>query len=353
MATATQAGVNNSISFKQCVRSQGTTEDTNAVENLLKAQDWEGVVNYARSFRYYNIDRNPFTGTDVNAGLNPWMFLAIPEDYSEDAIKGSMVAIRPYSQVGFGILRKGGIATLPAGDVLATDGASTDAGTPVGSPYTVPFTDGTKSQWILSQTTTGKLAFFKGSTCYFVLASSGTVWTKQYSDMKVPPLERSDGNLISGDQSNITVGNDIVTTFVNYAAESWSVAETDEGNLVFRTQSTSGSTTIMIIAGASGLPCNGRGAVYKTDDFKISWQWYVDYLLSEFTNYTSMGIDWVTNIANTATSWMKDATMDAWGWVQSTSSEAWSDINGAWNTVQSTLEQGLNQMENALNPTKW
>jgi hypothetical protein len=33
------------------------------------------------------------------------MFVAIPDDYEEDAIKGSMVAIRPYSTVGFGILK--------------------------------------------------------------------------------------------------------------------------------------------------------------------------------------------------------------------------------------------------------
>ncbi|WP_147395234.1 hypothetical protein [Azospirillum cavernae] len=349
MGAATQAGVDNSESFLKSVNDMGDQSDVDTVTGLLKANNWQGVVDYAKTFQYYNYSKKPFTSDDVNAGLNPWMFIAIPDDYDDANIKGSMVAIRPYSGVGFGVLAKGGIAVIPSGDVLETNKASANAGTAVGSPYTVPSMDGTKSSWTLSETSTGKLGFFKATTCYCVLDGGGTVWTKQYADMKDPPMERSDGNLVPGGTSNLAVGNDIVTTFANYAAQSWSVAETDLCNLAFRAQSSGGGTVIMVADGATGALYNGTGAIFKADDFKISWQGYIDYFWMEFTNYTTEGFEWVSDLATTSSSWMENAAMDSWDWISDTSSDAWNDINDAWKDVQS----GLDDVGDALNPTKW
>jgi hypothetical protein len=351
MGAATQAGVDNSESFLKSVNDMGDQSDTDAVLALLKANNWQGVVDYAKTFQYYNFSKKPFTADDVNAGLNPWMFIAIPDDYDDDNIKGSMVAIRPYSSVGFGVLAKGGIAVIPSGDVLKTDKASANAGTAVGSPYTVPFmNDGKKSSWTLSETSSGKLGFFKATTCYCVLDGGGTVWTKQYADMKDPPLERSDGNLVPGGTSNLAVGNDIVTTFANYAAQNWSVAETDLCNLAFRSQSSGGGKVIMVANGATGALYNGTGAIFKADDFKISWQGYIDYFWMEFTNYTNEGFEWVSDLATTSASWMENAAMDTWDWISDTSSDAWNEINDMWNQIP----KGIPTVPvDIFNPTKW
>ncbi|KAA0677938.1 hypothetical protein [Roseomonas genomospecies 6] len=353
MAAATQTGVDNSEAFLKTVNDMGDQSDIAAVSNLLKAQNWQGVVDYAKTFQYYNYNKKPFTAADADVGLNPWMFVAIPDDYNDKDIKGSMVAIRPYSGVGFGVLDKGGIATMPSGDVLETDKASTDAGSPVGAPYTVPSMNGTKSSWYLSQTSTGKLGFFKGTTCHCVLAGTGTVWTRQNSDMKEPPLERSDGNLVTGASTSVTAGNDLVTTFANYAAQAWSVAETDLGNLVFRSQSTSGGTPIVIADGATGLLCNGTGAVFKPDDFKISWQGYIDYFWKEFTDLTGEGFGWVENLADISASWMEDAAMDTWDWINDTASDAWKAIDDSWDQVEKGIDDGIKDVGKALDVTKW
>lgn len=363
MVAATQTGVNNSTTFLKTVKDQGEQSDLDTVSNLLKANNWQGVVDYATTFSYYNFKKKPFTAADVDVGLNPWMLLAIPDNYDDKNLKGSMIAIRLYSGVGFGILGKGGTSTIPSGDVLATASASADAGTPVGSPYTLPLSsDGSKSDWILSQTSNGKLAFFKGATCRFVLTNNGTVWTQQNSDMKAPPMERSDGNLIPGASGGVTAGSDIKTSFSTYAAQAWSVAATDLGNLAFRSESNNGGTTIMIADGASGSLCNGTGAIFKADDFKISWQGYVDYLWGQFTNYTDEGVAWLSNIANTSASWLENAAMDTWGWVENTSSEAWNEVKGGWNDVQDALKGVDDQIKdvgdkisdpNTWNPTKW
>lgn len=352
MSAATQTGVDNSELFAQTVMSMGEESDADQLNALLKANDWQGVVDYAKAFPYYNFDKKQFTSDDVNAALNPWMFMALPNDYENDDIKGSMLALRPYSSVGFAVLKKGGISIVPAGDILATNGASADAGTPTGSPFTVPYQDGTASDWILSQTTNGGLGFFKASSCYCLLQNSGSVWTKQYDDLKQEPMNRSNGNLIAGSGS-VQAGTDILTMFANYGSQSWSVMETDLGNLAFRSQENSSNQPIMIAAGSSGFLCDGTGAQYKAEDFKISWEDYIEYFWNQFLSYSLEGLEWIADIAATSASWIEGAAMDAWDWVADTASEAWDAVENTWSEIQGSIEDIGKDIEDALNPSKW
>lgn len=352
---ATQIGINNTKSFYGSVKNMGTDSDLETVQSLLKANNWQGVVDFATTYPYYNFKKLPFTAADVDVGLNPWMMIALPEDYSNDDLQGSMIVMRPYTGVGFCVLKDGGIAMNSDGSVLETKQASVNAGTPTGSPFTVPYQNGTKSNWILSQTSTGALAFFRGATACCVVQNSGTVWTRQNAQMKKAPMERSDGNLVAGAASAGPVGTDVVTAFVNYAAEQWSVAATDEGNLVFRSQLNSANQPMMIARDDSGWLCNGTLAQYQADDFKISLQGYIDYFWDQFLIGTDEALEWVSDIATTSWEWMEGAAVDTWNWIENTGSEAWDAVEDTWNTVEDELDDigDIISDPDTWNPTKW
>ena len=350
MATATQTGVDNAQKFLSTVQSMGETEDFNEVNALLKANDWQGVVDYATTFPYYNFNKMPFTSVDVDAGLNPWMMMALPDDYENKDIRGSVMVIRPYSSVGFLILNKGGVAIASDGSVLETKSASINAGSPVGSPYTVPYQTGEKSNWILSQTSSGYLAFFKDTNCTFVLNNSGdnnrSVWSKQYQDLKDPPLNRSNG-YFDPSSGSLAAGKDIKTAFITYAAESWSVSETDTMNLVFRMQPS--DSPVMICRGDTGWLCNGSGAAFTAEDYKISLEGLFEYFWLEFLNAGTEAYEWVADIAVTSWDWVENAALDTWDWIENTSSESWEWVEDTWQDIDDSFDD----IEDALNPSKW
>jgi hypothetical protein len=354
--TATQTGINNTRSFYGSVTNMGDDTDVATVQGLLKANNWQGVVDFATTYPYYNFKKLPFTASDVDVGLNPWMLIAIDEDYSNDDLKGSVMAMRPYTGVGFCILAKGGIAIDTDGSVLATNGASVNAGTPTGSPFTIPYQDGKKSSWIMTQTSTGCLGFFKNSTAYSVLQDSGQVWTKQNSQMKAAPMNRSDGNLVPGATGAADpVGADVVTAFVNYAAELWSVASTDDGNLVFRSQKNNANQPIMISRDDNGWLCNGSMALYQADDMNISLEGYLDYFWQQFLGAGNEAFQWVSDIATTSLDWMEGAAMDSWAWIEDTSSDAWKAVENTWNDVEDELDDigKVISDPDTWNPSKW
>lgn len=353
--SATQTGIYNAQLFLSSVYTMGDSDQQAQVQGLLKANNWQGVVDYAGSFQYFNFGKNPFTASDVDVGLNPWMFVAIPEDYNDDVIKGAAIAMRPYTGVGFCIPRQGGVAINTSGKLLRTNSASVDAGAPTGSPLTIPEQDGTKSAWILSQTTTGCLAFFKDAKPYLVLVNAQQVWTLQYDDLKDPPFERSNGNLIPTGSGDTAVGTDVVTKFVDYAAQSWSVAGTDLGNLVFRSQLNSANAPVMVCLSDSGWLCNGASQRYDSDDMSISLQGYFDYFWQQFLLAGDEALDWVADIATTSWEWMDDAAMDAWDWIEDTGSAAWAGVEDAWDDVEEGIDDIADEITDpdTWNPSKW
>lgn len=335
---ATSEGVSNCRRFLGWAKS--TTGDVGVqVKDCALAQDWQGVVSLAQESAF-DFEHKPFTADDAEAVMDAWNLVAMPDDMKNEAA-GGLLIIRPFSQNGVLLLSSGGVVATANDGVLRTSDDSVNAGSPVGEPKVIPLFDSDTgaiseedSDWMLSETSTGELAFFQRGKAKLVIRTNGKVWTVQNDELK-RQLGRDNGYLKAGSESPIDAGVDLMNPI--FGSASWSIAQTDRQHLAFRCQAN--GTLAMVAAGDGRLWGGQQNGYFKEDDLSFDWDalWaQMEILWGNFTDVLDEGWDWVVDAAEDSWAWLENAVGDAWDWVEDSAEDLWGTITDpdTWNPAK-------------------